>query len=488
MDTVSIPQNHQLRREAISNINTVFLDSCAVLVCDRDLMQVDVSNVTLPLLESLLVGVLVCDWNVRAWTLLEAVKGRAKLHLLCKNNRTVDLQDLLQTVCSHGRLDVAIFANLLHHMLLKWEDSEKPMIFPRKLGVPKFMRGLVSRRRRQTVEIQIPIGLGGVWLSHRPASRPEDEIVIWSLLLGDLRPPLYNAVDFWRSNYMVDTGYLLSSCPRLNKRGLSWAPRTPYAMVQQSGPVPSPDRILPRHTTIGALGSIQRNGLWASWYVSEFDSRNQTSTQSQAQVGRELAKIRQRFHITKRYAALLQPIDANDHRIFGEKRREDAVQPGRFGRQVAICESGKRRMKREEKEMYYTCRQSCIAGSGRESTSGRIMCQCRISRPATDFGLDEDDTIYDRRVERPSQALFGLHEVHVSDLMRGGDIHSPVFRKSQHILRRNGCNTMQLLRALRKPYPTIHDFEVSKEIEIFGLSLTARNMAKEVSDNTNAVG
>ena len=349
MDTVSIPQNHQLRREAISNINTVFLDSCAVLVCDRDLMQVDVSNMTLPLLESLLVGVLICDWNVRAWTLLEAVKGRAKLHLLCKNNQTVDLQDLLQRVCSQGRLDVAIFANLLRHMLLKWEDSEKPMIFPRKLGIPNFMRGLVSRRRRQTVEIQIPVGLGGVWLSHRPASRPEDEIVIWSLLLGDLRPPLYNAVDFWRGNYLVDTGYLLSSCPRLNKRGLSWAPRTPYAMVQKSGPVPSPDRILPRHTTIGALGSIQRNGLWASWYVSEFDSQNQTSTQSQAQIGLELAKIRQRFHITKRYAALLQPIDDNDHRMFGEKRREDAVQPGRFGRQVAICESGKTRMKRERK-------------------------------------------------------------------------------------------------------------------------------------------
>ena len=116
------------------------------------------------------------------------------------------------------------------------------------------------------------------------------------------------------------------------------------------------------------------------------------------------------------------------------------------------------------------------------------MCQCRISRPATDFGLDEDDTIYDRRVEGPSQALFGVHEVHVSDLMRGGDIRSLVFRTTQHILRQNGCNTMQLLRALRKPYPTIRDFEVSKEIEIFSLSSTAREVAKEVGDNTNAVG
>ena len=119
--------------------------------------------------------------------------------------------------------------------------------------------------------------------------------------------------------------------------------------MQQSGPVPSPDRILPRHTTVGALGHIQTNGLWASWYVSEFDSQNQTSTQSQAQVGWELAKIRQRFHITRRYTALLQPIDnTNPLIIFGEKRREDAVQPSRVGRQFAICESGKR-MKCERK-------------------------------------------------------------------------------------------------------------------------------------------
>ena len=47
---------------------------------------------------------------------------------------------------------------------------------------------------------------------------------------------------------------------------------------------------------------------------------------------------------------------------------------------------------------------------------------------------------------------------------------------------------MQLLRALRRPYPTIHDFEVSKEIEIFSLSSTARKVAEEVGDNTNAVG
>lgn len=239
-------------------------------------MQVDVRCKTLPLQEALLVGVLLCDWNARAWTLLEAIEGRARIHLLCRDNRTVDLQDLLQTVCSRGRLDVAVLINFLRHMLLKHEDAFKPEVFPRRHSAPRIVRELARRRLTwNDVEVQIPIGLGGSWLSHRAASRPDDEIVIWSLLLGDLRPPLYNAVDFWRGTSNVDTGYLLSSCPRLNKKGLSWAPRTPYAMDRSSDSAPTPDRIhLPRYAAQSALGSIQRNRLWASWYVSELDSRN----------------------------------------------------------------------------------------------------------------------------------------------------------------------------------------------------------------------
>lgn len=352
MDTVSIPQDHQLRREAISKINTIFMESRAVLVCDRDFMQVDVSKVTLPLLEALLVGVLLCDWNIRAWTLLEAVKGRAKIQLLCKDNRTVDLQELLQNVCDQGRLDVAVFANPLRHMLLKHEDAFEPMIFPRKSSALERTRHLVKGQLTQgEVEMQIPIGLGGSWLSHRPASRPEDEIVIWSLLLGDLRPPLYNAEEFWRGVTNVDTGYLMSSCPRLKKTGLSWAPSTPYAMVQQPGSVTPPDRIhLPTYTSQTSIGHIQRNGLWASWYVCEFDSRNQTPAQSQDPAAREFTAILQRFHVTDRHVALLQPIHQDDRRIcFGEKRREVAAQPGGFGRLVAVCESSKKKLKRQGK-------------------------------------------------------------------------------------------------------------------------------------------
>ena len=47
---------------------------------------------------------------------------------------------------------------------------------------------------------------------------------------------------------------------------------------------------------------------------------------------------------------------------------------------------------------------------------------------------------------------------------------------------------MQLLRSLRKPYPTIRDLEVSKEIETFSLSSTARKVVKEVGDKYKECG
>ena len=105
MDTVAIPKDHDLRREAIAQINTVFRDSHAVLVCDRDLMTVDVSKQTTELFEALIIAVLLCDWNVRAWTILEGMKGRETIHLLCKDNQTINLREVLVKVLGDGRLD-----------------------------------------------------------------------------------------------------------------------------------------------------------------------------------------------------------------------------------------------------------------------------------------------------------------------------------------------------------------------------------------------
>jgi hypothetical protein len=340
MDTVSIPEDHNLRREAISHINGVFQDSRAVLVCDRDLMNLNVSNLTTELRESLVAAVLLCDWNVRAWTILEGMKGRQRIFLLCKDNHTINLRETLFDVCRHGRLDIIVFANLFPHLLPSARQDNDYLV---KNRIP-----------------EIPFELAGIWLSHRPASRAGDEIVIWSLLLGSNLPPLYNAVDFWKAQASVCTGYLMSSNSRLAVPGLTWAPSTPYTSVQQSDSVNIMDRIhrpMPRSETW--LGVIHEDGLWGPWYFYEFRSRFKTvkkafrrlSTQAHGippSLDLELKSIRARFGIRETWAALLQPVAWSE--FFGpdtpSTRAPDTIHSDRYGRLVAVCESNKKEQKR----------------------------------------------------------------------------------------------------------------------------------------------
>ena len=58
-------------------------------------MEVDVSSMTTLVYEKLLAIVLVSDWNTRAWTFLEAFRARRNLHLLCKHDATVSLQQVI---------------------------------------------------------------------------------------------------------------------------------------------------------------------------------------------------------------------------------------------------------------------------------------------------------------------------------------------------------------------------------------------------------
>ena len=67
MDTPCIPTDHILRREAIKNINKIFAQSRATLVCDRDLIEIEIEEDTsVELCELILVTSMTCDWNIRA--------------------------------------------------------------------------------------------------------------------------------------------------------------------------------------------------------------------------------------------------------------------------------------------------------------------------------------------------------------------------------------------------------------------------------------
>lgn len=117
IDSMCIPESHDLRSEALRYINRIFVDSKIVLVCDRDLMVIDISSPKdMALLEAVLATFFVCDWNVRAWTLLEAMKGSHALHLLCRYNNVIFPREALIKVHEYGSVDISILCLSVQHL------------------------------------------------------------------------------------------------------------------------------------------------------------------------------------------------------------------------------------------------------------------------------------------------------------------------------------------------------------------------------------
>lgn len=204
IDSACVPSDAGLRKEAISTINDVFATCDVVLVSDADLQSVDITSTSVDSLETLLSVLLVCDWNVRAWTMLEAMRGNRSIHLLCKDDHTIPLMTLLQRVHSGGAIDLAVLLGSTQHLL--------PSVDP---------------TQAQRVED------AGYLLSQRYASHPADELRIWSLLNNKI--PSTDPLKFWKAQSEVRTAFLMSSAPRVNSKGTSgfgWAPATPRIVLQ----------------------------------------------------------------------------------------------------------------------------------------------------------------------------------------------------------------------------------------------------------------
>lgn len=257
IDAVCIPEDHDLRKEAISYINSTFSDSKVTLVCDKDLMNIDVSDAArdVEVLESVISTLLVCDWNVRAWTLLEAYRGNHALHLLCKNNKTVSLRETWGRVYLEGSIDLAVLSLATRHLLPRSTDA--------------FRNGPSQRS----------VEYGGSLLSHRHASRDGDDIIIWTLLsdvqLSDTAETMWKH----RIKFRIKTGYLMTITERVeNVRGFSWAPSSPY--VRRSSKV-SADPISSRYLSFDGEGSesglVTAKGLFAIWLVYDVDGTDVTS-------------------------------------------------------------------------------------------------------------------------------------------------------------------------------------------------------------------
>jgi hypothetical protein len=94
-------------------------------------------------LKALSFKVLVCDWNVRAWTLLEAIRGRRSIYLLCKYNKVLSLRETLEIVHREGSISLSILFLTAQH-LLPPPDKDLNETFPSKLYFDMKSKGFVS--------------------------------------------------------------------------------------------------------------------------------------------------------------------------------------------------------------------------------------------------------------------------------------------------------------------------------------------------------
>ena len=269
MDTPCIPSDHVLCREAIREINHIFAQSEATLVCDRDLMEIEVAgDFCVELRELVLVTAMTCDWNVRAWTLLEAFRARQSIHLLCNNNRTISLKETVEIVHREGSLDMGALLLTVPHLLPRVRRLDGPDRATAG-NDPEMLR--MRERYKPLAQRFLMVENSGMYLSHRPASRPGDDIVIWSLLLNE---KVYEtAIDFWRSrqDQIIHTSFLVFSTTRLNIWRLGWGPVSPRIFSDSSAA--SEPRSMGMDQVSSEVGLITAEGLEGNGF--SVDSGNQ---------------------------------------------------------------------------------------------------------------------------------------------------------------------------------------------------------------------
>ncbi|KAK4228282.1 hypothetical protein QBC38DRAFT_362133 [Podospora fimiseda] len=301
MDTPCIPSDHALRSEEISHINDVFLDSKVTLVCDRDIMTLDVENPTMQTMESILATVLVCDWNVRAWTLLEAFRA-TNIHLLGKDDKTISLQDILMSVWRSGDISLG---NLF-------------FTIPHLIPTPNHHRAS-DREGNKTLKT-LDVAKAAAVLKNRHASRPDDDIVIWSLLCEE--KPSQTPKDLWVSIQQknvrteVSTAFLMSKAPRVQGvPGLSWAPMRPNLPTESEYSIDFGNSFTIDHDNC-TKGTITKRGLIAKWRIAIFpmNLKSTVNLASTSKSTRHLGTLASRYLQGYRWGAIIQP--SQDARSF----------------------------------------------------------------------------------------------------------------------------------------------------------------------------
>lgn len=242
IDSACIPDELQLRAEAIKNINPIFQGAKVTLVCDQDLVSCPVAEQSVAQLETVLSTWLVSDWSVRAWTLLEGVRGSQNLHLLCANDKFVSVKSIITRIMDEGSIALATLSlATLPFMTSPNIDAPKPSF-----------------------------ELAGSFLAHRHASRTGDMTIILSLLCGDR--VFTDMKSLLLHIGTIKTGFLMSSAPRLSTIGFRWAPESPNLRSVDKGSLGFDPILRGYHSYDGGgsmAGVITEHGLISKWLVWE---------------------------------------------------------------------------------------------------------------------------------------------------------------------------------------------------------------------------
>lgn len=189
------------------------------------------------------------------------MRGRRNIYLLCKDNKVLPFRETLDIVCREGSIDLSILFLATQH-LLPPEDFEDERF---------------SATYYSSILRLVTLEEAGSLLSHRQASRPGDDVIIWSLLIDEKK--FDSAESLWKNQIRmirqpnrrlvaangINTGFLLSSAPRIKGfRGLGWAPISPTLDQSASRAYVAEDG----HGTAKAL--ITPEGLKGQWAVHRF--------------------------------------------------------------------------------------------------------------------------------------------------------------------------------------------------------------------------
>ncbi|KAI4265066.1 MAG: hypothetical protein L6R38_009674, partial [Xanthoria sp. 2 TBL-2021] len=279
-------------------------------------MTIDVSNPTTETYEAILATLLVCDWGIRAWTLLEAMRGRFGLYILCRDNCVVHLEHVLKCVTREGRIDL-ITLFLGRSYLFPPMDLTDFEIF----GV-----NIAGENESKTAKGFLSIGEAAALLSHRHATQAGDDLFIWSLMIDDFENE--SPVEMWKRQVgkKIPTGFLISSAQRVQGyRGLGWAPYLPVVLPQtkQSN---ANGRSYPAYDGgETSRGTIDREGLRAKWLVYEISDDFHSSKAYKQHLSQYLGGFK--------WGALLQVMPCSGPRNIAVPYR------GALGAVVVVCGS-----------------------------------------------------------------------------------------------------------------------------------------------------